>query len=175
MESTMSVTLILQPCQFTGAQVAKKNPFTGKEQITHPTHPLAESQMQSIHRVLSKYTTEKQGEDGELRVIVFGEGAYQGSLIEVDVSDLANGCTMTLRGESPELYPFLFELLKTADWMIIASQSELLAIVESFDRLKNVPPDFMKIVQCESPKQLASFLGRGIQEAENYRRQVAGE
>lgn len=171
----MSNTIVFQSCQFTGAQVVRKNPFSGKEQITHPTHPLTESQIQAIHKVLSKYTTDNQDDDGEFRVIVFGEGAYQGSLIEVDVSDLANGCTMTLRGESPELYPFLFELLKAAAWMIIASQSELFAIVETFDRLKNVPPDFMNIVQCESPKQLASFIGRGIQDAENYRRQVAGE
>lgn len=153
----MSMTIVFQPCQFSGKQVVKKNPFTGKEQITHPTVPLTESQMQSIRLVLSKYTTDNQHENAEIFAITFGNRGYW-SIVEVDVSGLANGCTIMLRGETPDLYPFLFEVLRSADWMIVASQLDVFGIVESFERLKNVPPDYMKIAQCASPEQLGKLL-----------------
>lgn len=166
----MSLSIVFRPCRFTGTTVVKKNPFTGIEQNVATNEPLNVAELQAVDQLLKQVTTD--GPDDFGFYIIEWDG---GGVAEVDCGDLANGCTVTLRGVTSELFQFLFDLLKSAEWVMIPAKEDLVAITTSPERLKGIPKDFPKIVECHSAEELGVLLSDGIQAWGKHRRQVIGD
>jgi hypothetical protein len=79
---------------------------------------------------------------------------------------------VTLRGITPNLTQFLFDLLKAGKWVMIPVMEDLVAITASPESTKGIPEDFPRIVVCNSPHEMGLLLTNGVKAWQRYRDQV---
>jgi hypothetical protein len=95
---------------------------------------------------------------------------------EVFSRDLATDCMVALRGLTPDLLRFLFDLLAAGKWVMIPASVDAVAIATSQEAFVSVPKSFPRSVICSSPDELAGLLANGVHAWEKYRdRFVGGE
>ncbi len=168
-ETVMSFDLFFQPCRFSGKPVVKKHPFTGEARSGLPREPLSAAEMKAVRQVLKRVT---QGPDEHGCYIVQLD---DGGGAEVFADDLKTGCMVALRGMTPNLLQFLFDLLKAGNWVMLPAMEDAVAITTSRESIKGVSEDFPRIVICNSADELGVLLTEGVQAWQKYRDQVVGE
>jgi hypothetical protein len=169
MEVTVSFDLFFQPCRYRGKPIEVKNPFTGKVQTKLPNGQLSASELSAVERVLKKAKAKGPDEHG-CYVVELGDGGAA----EVFGHDLSTGCMVAVRGMTPHLSRFLFNLLQAGNWVMLPAMEEAVAITTSPTSVKGVPADFPRVVVCDSAEELAVLLADGIRAWEQYRDQVVG-
>lgn len=95
-----------------------------------------------------------------------------GGSAEVFTNQLAAGCMVALRGMTPRLNQFLFDLLKAGNWVMLPMMEDVVAITTSPESVKVIPDDFPEVVVCHSAEELSFLLGNGVETWKNYRDQV---
>ena len=145
----MSFDIFFQPARFT----------VGKAE------PLGANDAQAVQDVLRKANADGPGQT-ECYVVEFAEGGGA----EIYGSDLAKGCMVVLRGMTPRLTQFLFDLLAAAKWVMLPIMENSVAIATSLDHVFDAPDGFPKVVECE----LGVFLRDGVDAWQRYRDQVIG-
>jgi hypothetical protein len=103
-------------------------------------------------------------------VVEFGDGGGA----EVFASDLGDGCMAAVRGLTPDLLGFLFDLLGAADWVMMPAMEGNPAIVSAPGLASAFADSFPEVV-CGSPEELGAILSGGYEAWKRYRDQVVGE
>src|SRR5262249_47327201 len=140
-----------QPCRFSGLPVEKKNPFTGEVQSVTPDEPLRAAELKAVRRVLKRARAHGPDEHGRY-VVELGDGG----VAEVFGADLGAGCMVALRGLTPDLSQFLYDLLKAGNWVMLPVTEDAVAVTTSPGRMKGIPEDFPRVVVCNAAGELAA-------------------
>ena len=122
----MSFDLFYMPSRFGTEPVERKNPFTGEVQTSLPVVPLSAEDVRAVHGVLAGAGARGPDEFGCF-VVELGDGGGA----EVFASDLETGCMVALRGLTPDLLRFLYDLLGAAEWVLLPAMEGNPAIVTS--------------------------------------------
>jgi hypothetical protein len=147
-----------------------KNPFTGEMTKVRPQEPLTDSELQAVRNVLKTVKASEPDEFGH-SLIWFNDGGAA----EVYVSELETGCTVIPRkGLSPDCLRFLFDLLRAAEWVMMAAMEGNPAIVSAPGIAKEFVDSFPEVV-CRSPDELGTILSGGFKAWEQYRDKVVRE
>jgi hypothetical protein len=165
----MSFDLFFQPCRFSGGTVEKTNPFNGEIESIPFNESLSATELRAVERVLKEAGADSPAEDG-CYVVKVGDGGEA----EVWASNLGSSCMVALRGITPNLMQFLFDLLIAGNWVMLPAMEDTVAITTSPQSLKGVPTDFPSVVVCKSANELAVLLTEGVRQWEKYRDQVTG-
>jgi hypothetical protein len=166
----MSFDIFFQPCRFGDKLIERVNPFTGEVQSVPRDVPLNADEVGAVQKVLREVTVRGPDEHG-CCVVELSDGGGA----EVFADDLETGCMVSLRGMTPGLLTFLYDLLKAGNWVMIPAMEDTAAITTSLNSLQRVPDDFLRIVVCNSVEELSQLLSGGIRAWEKYRDQVMGE
>lgn len=166
----MSFDIFFQPCRFGGKPVKRKNPFTGEEQSAVPNEPLTPAELRAVREVLKKANAAGPDQFG-----CYVVGCANGGMAEVYGDDLANSCMAALRGMTPGLVQFLFDLLKAGNWVMLPAMEGNVAITYSPERLWGTPEDFPRVVTCQSADELGAMLSGGFATWQAYRDAVVGD
>jgi hypothetical protein len=153
--AAMSFDLFYQPCRSGTEPVERRNPFTGEIQTSLPVEPLSAEDLQAIQAVLAGVGA--RGPD-EFGCFVVELGDCGGA--EVFASDLASGCTVALRGLTPDMLRFLYDLLAAAHWVLLPAMEGNPAIVTSPNLASGFADSFPEVV-CGSPDELGEILSGG--------------
>jgi hypothetical protein len=150
--------------------VEKKDPFTGEVMSVRPPEPLTEPQLWAIREVLRRAGAPEPDEYGH-SLVEFKDGGDA----EVHTDRLEEGCSVTLRsGLSPDCLRLLFDLLKSAEWVMFPAMEGNPAIVSSPGLASEFADDFPEVV-CGSPEELGAILSGGYDAWERYRDQIVGD
>lgn len=163
----MGFDIVFQTARFTNKPVVKKNPFTGKDQTVIPEEPLTPAEVKAVKKVLKEVPA--QGPDEQGCYIVELE---DGGRAEVFADKLKSGCMVSLDGITPDLSQFLFDFMKAGNWVMLPAMEDVGAITASPGSVKGLPDDFPELVACNSAKELAVLLTKGVKAWQKYRDQV---
>lgn len=163
----MSFVIFFQPCRFSGEPVKQKNPFTGEEQSLVPNESLTPAEENAV-RVVLKHANAKGPDDFGYYVVETDDGCGA----EVCASNLRDSCMVSVRGLTPGLVRFLFDLLKAGNWVMVPAMEPNIAISCSPENLKGIPEDFPKVLACTSADELGAQLSDGFKRWPKYRDQV---
>lgn len=151
----MSFDLFYQPRHVGTEPVKRKNPFTGKIETSLPLKPLSAEDVRGIHAVLAAAGARGPDEFGCV-VVNLGDGGGA----EVFADHLETGCMVALRGLTPDLLRFLFDLLRAADWVLLPAMEGNPAIVSSPGMASGIADSNPEVV-CGSPEELGAVLSGG--------------
>jgi hypothetical protein len=165
----MSFDLFFQACRSGTQPVERKNPVTGEVQTSVPVEPLSAEDVRAIRGVLARAGAREPDEFGCF-VVELGDGGGA----EVFARDLANGCMVALRGLTPDLLQFLYDLLAAARWVLLPAMEGNPAVVKSPGLASGFADDFPEVV-CGSPEELGALLSGGYDAWRKYRDQIVGE
>ena len=166
----MSFDIFFQSCRYADKPVEKKNPFTGKVETVLPSEPLTAAEVAAVQGIL-KQANARGPDEHDCYVVDLADGGRA----EVFAKNLSKSCMVALRGMTPHLLQFLYDLLKAGNWVMIPAMEDAAAITTSPERLKGVPEDFPKIVVCNSATELGVLLSKGVQAWQEYRDQIVGD
>jgi hypothetical protein len=166
----MSFDIFFQTGRFTGKPVLKKNPFTGEAQTVLPEETLNAAEITAVRQALKRVAPQGPDEHG-CYVVELADGGGA----EVVASKLQTGCMVALRGITPNLIDFLYELLKAGNWVMLPVMEDAVAITASPRGMKGVPDDFPTIVACNSADDMGVLLTKGVKAWQKYRDQVGGD
>jgi hypothetical protein len=103
-------------------------------------------------------------------VVELGDGGGA----EVFATNLEAGCMVAVRGITPDLLRFLFDLLTAANWVLLPAMEGNPAIVKSTVLASGLADSFPEIA-CGSPEVLGTILSGGFDAWKRYRNQVVGD
>ena len=166
----MSFDIFFRTCRYGTTLVEERNPFTGQSRSVLPNGSLTAAELRLVQAVLDKATIQGPDEFG-CHVVAVEDGGEA----EVFASDLDNGCMVALRGITPGLLQFLFDLLKAGNWSMVPPMEDGTVVVPSLDAVKSVPDDFPPIVVCGSADELGILLSDDVDAWKKYRDQVVGD
>jgi hypothetical protein len=164
----MSFDIFFYTGRFAGKPVVKKHPVTGKARTVLPEAPLSIAEVEAVREVLKR--VEAQRPDEHQWCVELSDGGRA----EVSAGNLEWGCMVTLRGLTPYLTHFLFDLLKAGNWVMLPVMKDLVAITASPGSTKGIPEGFPKIVVCHSPDEMGLLLTNGVKAWQRYRDQIVG-
>jgi hypothetical protein len=164
----MSFDIFFQPCRYTGSPIEKTNPFNGEVKWVIPDEPLNAEELNAVRQVLKGVKADRP-DQYNCYVVELADGG-QADIFPDD--GLATGCMVAVRGMTPELLQFLFDLLKAGQWAMLPAMENTVAITTSPDRMGCIPDDFPRVVVCNSAEELRILLVDGVQAWEKYRDQV---
>lgn len=162
----MSFDIFFQTCRYTGQTKTVKNPFTGQDVVSTESEPLTAAEVKAVREVLARYRPSDPLDD-DVRVRM-----PDGSEAEVFGKNLESSCMVALRGLTPALSQFLFELLQAGNWVMLPAMDDDVSITTAPDRVAGLPDDFPRLVECRSAQELHQLLTGGVQAWERYRDQV---
>jgi hypothetical protein len=88
------------------------------------------------------------------------------------------GCAFHIRGMSPLLVRFMFEVAKAGQFVILPAMEPFVPILTAAHQRDKLPPDLLQDcpepVVCQSADELAALLGEGYTSWKRYRDQVVG-
>jgi hypothetical protein len=164
----MSFDILYQPCRFGAEPVEQKNPFTGQVQTVLPVKPLSDDDLRVVQEVLEKAGAVVPDEFG-CYVVQLGDGGAA----EVHAGHLETGCMVALHGGlTRDLLQFLFDLLRSADWIMLPAMEGNPAISALPGRAESFADSFPEVV-CRSAVELGAVLSGGSEEWERYRIQLS--
>jgi hypothetical protein len=166
----VSFDIYFQPCRFGGANATKRNPFTGEVSSAVSNEPLSASETAAVRQVLERAKSGGPDEHG-CYIVELSDGG----VAEVFASDLAKSCLVALRGLTPDLSRFLYELLKAGNWVMLPAMEDNMAITTSPECVKGIPEDFPKVVACGSAEELDVLLSSGVEAWQKYRDRALGK
>ena len=86
------------------------------------------------------------------------------------------GCAFHIRGISPHLVRFMFEVAKAGDMVLVATMEPFVPILSRPEQRQQVPAELAENdpapVVCGSPEELHSLLSGGYESWQEYRDQV---
>jgi hypothetical protein len=165
----MSFDIFFQPCRFGGKPVKQKNPFTGEEQSVVPNESLTPAEEKAVRAVL-KNANAKGPDDFGYYVVETNDGGGA----EVSTDKLRDSCMVSVRGLTPGLVRFLFDVLKAGNWVMLPAMATNIAITSSPEHLKGVPDGFPEVATCTSADELGVLLSDGFKAWKKYRNRVVG-
>jgi hypothetical protein len=165
----MSFDIFFSPRRQGTEPVERRNPFTGEPMMVLPSVPLSDDVLGAVRKVFERAKARGPDEFG-CYVVEFGDGGEA----EVFGSDLGDGCMVALRGLTPDLLGFLFDLLGAADWVMFPAMEGNPAIVSAPGLASAFADSFPEVV-CGSPEELGAILSDGYEAWRRYRDQVVGE
>ena len=165
----MSFDLFYMPCRFGTEPVERKNPFTGEIQSSLPVEPLSAEDVRAVRGALVGAGARGPDEFGCF-VVELGDGGTA----EVFGDDLSTGLMVALRGLTPDLLRFLYDLLGAADWVLLPTMEGNPAIVTSPGLASGFADRFPEVF-CGSPEEVGVILSEGVQAWRRYRDQFVGE
>jgi hypothetical protein len=163
----MSFDILFHTARFTGKTVVKKNPFTGEVASVMSEEPLTATEVKAVRKVLKEVNAQGPDEHGCYVVELKDGGAA-----EVFSDQLKSGCMVCLRGITPDLCQFLFDVLKAGKWVMLPIMEDAVALTASPSSVKGVPDDFPRLLNCDSAQALAVLLTKGVKDWQNYRDKV---
>jgi hypothetical protein len=165
----MSFDLSFQSRRTSSELVERKNPLTGKMILVHPPIPLTAGELKAVKKLFKTSRAKKPDEFG-CHVVEFEDGGHA----EIFASRLATGgCMAAVRGLTPDLLRFLFEMLRAADWVMLPAMEGNPAITSSAVSIEWLSADVPR-VGCSSPEDLGLVLTRGVEAWRQYRDKVVG-
>ena len=85
-------------------------------------------------------------------------------------------CAFHIRGGSPHLTKFIFEIARAGDMVIVAAMEPFMPILSSPEQLKELPVELAQNdpqpVVCNSPEELELLLSGGYADWQKYRDQI---
>lgn len=166
----MSFDIFFQTCRFGTTLVEEKNPSTGMVRSVLPSDPLMPSEFTALRAVLKKVTARGPDEFG-CYVVQFPDGGSA----EVFGCELEQHCMVAVRGTTPDLFRFLFDILMAGNWVMLPAMEDAVAITCSPQSVKNLPGDFPRLVVCNSADDLGILLSKGFGAWKKYRDQIVGD
>src|SRR5262249_46615234 len=146
------------------------NPFTRETETVRVSDPLTPSELQAVQAVLKKAKARGPDEHG-CYVAEFPDGGGA----EVYGDNLEESCMVAVRGITPTLLEFLFDILNAGNWVMLPAMEETVAITGSPNAVKNPPEDLPKVVVVNAVDDLGVLLSKGFGAWKKYRDQVVGK
>ena len=165
----MSFDVFFQPAQFSDDAIEQTNPFTGEVLSVVPMVPLAGSELDAVRQVL-KGATSHGPDDFGCHVVKFQDGG----VAQIFASELERGCMAALRGITPDLLQFLYDMLVAGRWVMLPAMENPVSITTPSSSVSGLPEDFLEVVECKSAAELGVLLNDGFQTWKKYRDQVLG-
>ncbi|MGC1619983.1 MAG: hypothetical protein WA765_15950 [Candidatus Acidiferrum sp.] len=86
------------------------------------------------------------------------------------------GCAFHIRGMSPHLISFIFEIARAGDMVVLPAMEDFVPILSSPEQKQQLPPDSAQhspgAVVCRSPAELGALLSGGYAGWQEYRNQI---
>ena len=136
----------------------------------------AEVNRDSVRAVLQ--TREFTGpDDFGFYVVKFPDGVdVELSAKGLNGAAIFTGCAFHIRGMSPHLVSFIFEIAKAGDMVVLPAMEDFVPILSSPQQKQQLPADLSQqspvAVVCESPAELGSLLSGGYAGWQEYRNQM---
>jgi hypothetical protein len=165
----LSFDIFFQPCRYTIGLVDQKG-RTEEDRSVLTNEPLNGGELEAVQATLLKVRANGPDEHACYVVAFSDDGGA-----DVFASKLANGCMVAIRGMTPQLVQFLFDLLVAGKWVMLPIMAETVAITYSMGNVFGIPYGFPTIVECASAEELGVILSEGVQAWERYRDKVVGQ
>jgi hypothetical protein len=167
----MSFDIFFLTCRFGGTPAETPNRFTGKVGSSPPNEPLTAAEVDAVRMVLQAANASGPDAFG-CYVLDFEDGGSA----EVFADDLSTGCLVAVRGGiGPRLLQFLVDLLRAGNWVMLPTTEPAIAITASPDNVRDLPPDFPRVVICDSAHELRVLLAEGFHAWQRYRDRIVGD
>jgi hypothetical protein len=163
----MSFDIFYQTCRYGDEFVDVRDPETGKVESIRRNDNLNAAELAAVMDVLHRANASGPSENGCYHV-EFEDRGYA----EIFSDHLEGGCMVALRGMSPLLLQFLFDLLRAGRYVMIPAMEDTAAITTSPESVTGIPDDFPRIVVCNSVGELKEMLSRGFKDWQSYRNQI---
>lgn len=126
--------------------------------------------MRAVRQVLERAGARGPDEFG-CYVVDFRDGGEA----EVYADRMETSCMVAIRGTTPDLLDFLFNLLQAGYGVMLPAMEDTVAITTSPASLKGLPDDFPRVVTCDSADGLGVLLAKGVRAWRTYRDQVVDD
>ncbi len=166
----MSFDIFFMPCRYGDTAVESVDPCTGQTGNTLPNDPLTAAELNAVRRVLANANA-LDGENSGGGVARFDDSGYA----EIYGQDLHKGCMVSLRGMTPDVLNFLFELLLAGNWIMIPTMPQTRAIAASLTAFQRIPHGFPEPTVCNSPEEIGLLINQGFDAWKAYRDRVVHE
>jgi hypothetical protein len=90
-----------------------------------------------------------------------------GGSAEVFANELSTGCMVALRGITPDLLKFLFDMLEAGKWVMLPTIEEAVAVTTSLEYLEEFPTVFRNRSSANQPMNLASYFRMGCRSGQS--------
>ncbi len=81
---------------------------------------------------------------------------------------------VAVRGITPELTQFLFDMLQAGNWVMLPVTEDFVAITTAPESIKGIPDGFPEIVTVNTADEVAVLVHKGVQAWQEYRDNAAG-
>lgn len=163
----MSFDIFFQTVRYNGGQVVTKNRFTGQTISEPASDPLTAAELKAVRNVLKQVDAKGPDEFG-CYVVQFPDGGAA----EVFANELETGGMVALRGMTPDLTRFLFDLLRAGNWVMLPAMEDSVAMTTSPNNITGAPDDFPKIVTVSTADEVDVLLSKGVKAWQKYRDRV---
>ncbi|HXC99568.1 MAG TPA: hypothetical protein VN048_09515 [Verrucomicrobiae bacterium] len=139
----------------------------------------AESNRDAVLAVLNKAKFQGPDEHG-FYVVEFADGhSVEFSAGGLQGEGEFNDCAFHIRGMSPDLVRFVFEIAKAGDMVMMPATEDFVPILSLPGQQNELPKELAENeippVLCGSPEELWSLLSGGYEGWKKYRDQVVGD
>jgi hypothetical protein len=162
----MSFDILFVPTRCAGKPTQIINPFKKGEMVT-VSRTLSSEEATAVRNVLSRVNAHGPDDFGCYNVELADGGSA-----EVYTDSVETGCVVELRGITPDLIQFLYDLGNAATWVMVPVMEDLVSIATSEDCIKEIPVDLPRPVVCNSANEIGALLAEGVQAWQKYRDQV---
>lgn len=153
----MSFDIVFQTVRFEGREEITKNAFTGETHSVPASEPLTAVELHSVRQVL-----EQAGAQGPDPYGCYVISLSDGGEAEVFAKELQSHCMVALRGITPQLAQFLFDLLRAGNWVMLPASENSVALTTAPESIKGVPEDFPEIITVTTADQVRVLLSQGV-------------
>ena len=158
--SVMAIDISFDPCRFLGQTAEEFDPFTKPEPLT----PQERKRVSNVLKLWDKHldvNTVVLPDGGRVELVAVSNSLQPGSFRTRFPEGLGrrDNISAGIRSLTPDVLPFLVQLLQAADWMLMEI-SRPFWVVSSEAMANGLPKDLKPVEICKSVDELAALLAR---------------
>jgi hypothetical protein len=158
------------PCRYGQTPIDAPDRAAGATRKVPSNESLTQEELLAVRAVLSQAGASNGGQC-DFFVPMLEDGGYA----EVFCRDIQVGCMVALRGITPHVLKFLFNLLQAGNWVMIPAMPDTRSIATSPAAFKRIPDGFPPALVCASPEEIGAIISGGFDAWKKYRDQFVGK
>jgi hypothetical protein len=171
----MSFDIVYHTCNLGTRREKRKNPLTGRVQSVPVDNGLTDAERAAVRRLLRSGGAAAPDEFGCYAVELPDGGSAEVYAKELHESGHCDGLMVSLRGMTPGLVVFLWELCQAGNMSATPIMEDEVVAVASEEQRQRVKDRWPEAVVVASPDEFRELLSGGLAAWQAYRDQVVGE
>jgi hypothetical protein len=171
----MSFDILYHTCNLGTRTEERKNPLTGQVQSVPVDNGLSDAERAAVLSLLKSAGAAAADKFGCYAVELSDGGSAEVYSSGLGGPEQCDGFMVSLRGLTPRLTQFLWELCRAGNMVAIPVMEDEVVVVTTEDQLNRVRARWPKAVVVGSPEEFGRLLGGGLAAWQAYRDQVCGE